>query len=87
MKKFNRRKSNGHHGSKRREQVQDANHFTWIAHIHSYTYRNSYNHVVRGASSAITEFGVDFVYVLKVPEVQSNDDARLCRHSLINSKL
>ena len=34
-----------------------------LTHLHQY----SYKHVVRSASSAITEFGIDF-FIFKVPE-------------------
>ena len=44
---------------------------TWIARIYSHTYISNtvtYNHVVRSASSAISDFGIDFYLILKVPE-------------------
>ena len=56
MKSFNRRSSRSHHGSKRRT-------LTWMAHIHAHTFHlHSYNHVVRSASSAITELGMDVLF-------------------------
>ena len=57
MKHINRRSSHGHHDSKRREMAQHAH-----SHgSHAVTHNNSYNHVVRNASSAIIEFGIEFL--------------------------
>ena len=39
MKKFYKRDSHGHHGSKRRELAQHI--LTWIARIHSHSYINT----------------------------------------------
>ena len=56
MKNFNRRSSHGRHGSKRRELL------TWIARIHSHAYINTVTTTVyRSASSAITQFGIEFL--------------------------
>ena len=57
-KRFNRRSSHGHHGS----STANWRTLTWIARIHSCTlHQHSYNHLVRSAGSAITEFGIDFL--------------------------
>ena len=57
MKYFIRRSSHGHHGSKRLELVQHAH----LRGSHAFTHTlNSYNHIVRSASSAITELGIQF---------------------------
>ena len=60
MKKFNRRSSHGHHGSKRRELVQHTH--THVDRTHSLTqlHQHSYNHFVQSASSPITEFGIKY---------------------------
>ena len=55
MKNFNSRYAHG--------LAQHAH--TWIACIHSHTslqHHHSYNLVVRSASSAITEFGIKFLF-------------------------
>ena len=63
MKYFIRRSSHGHHGSKRLELVQHAH----LRGSHAFTHTlNSYNHIVRSASSAITELGIQFFF--KVPD-------------------
>ena len=54
--------SHGDHGSKRRELAQHST-LPWIARIHSHTYINTVTtHIVRSASSAITQFGVRFLF-------------------------
>ena len=58
---FNRRSSHCHNGSKRRELAQHAHARGSQAFIHSHTYINSYNHVVRIAGWAISEFGIEFL--------------------------
>ena len=63
MKNFNKRSARGRHGSKRRELAHATRTLTWIARIHSHTYIN----VVRSASLAITEFGIEFY--LKLPDI------------------
>ena len=62
MKNFNSRNSHRHHVSKRRELAQHER----SRGLH----QHSYNHAVRSASSAITEFGIYFFifFILKVPE-------------------
>ena len=61
MKNFNRCSAHDHHGSKHGELLQHT-HSTWIAIIYSHAYFNSYNHMVQSASSAITEFGIKFLF-------------------------
>ena len=62
MKNFNSRSSRGHHGSKRRELTQHTH--THVDRTHSLTHlhQDSYNHAVRNASSAITEFGIEILF-------------------------
>ena len=62
MKDFNRCSSHGHCGSKRHELVQ-AQH-THVDRIHSLTHQHqcSCNHIVWSVSSAITEFGIKFLF-------------------------
>ena len=57
MKNFNRSSYHGHHGSKskRSELAQHAH--SRGSHTFTYTLISSYNHLVRSASSAITDFG------------------------------
>ena len=57
-KNSNRRSSRGHRGSKRRARTGATR--THVDRTHSLTHlhQHSYNHVLRSASSAITEFGI-----------------------------
>ena len=63
MKNFNRRSSHGHHGSKRHELAQHAHARGLHAFTHLQLHQHSYNHVVRSATSVITEFGIFFLNV------------------------
>ena len=48
-----------------------------LTHSLTHLHQHSYNHVMRSTSSAITEFGIDFVFcILKVPE--GNSVVRTC---------
>ena len=51
---------------------------SWIACIHSHTdlHQHSYSHVVRSASSAITQFGIKLmsVFISIFPNQSKNDD-------------
>ena len=61
MKKFNKRSPHGHELAQHTPHVDRTNS---LKHLH----QHRYNHVVRSASSSITEFGINF-FILKVPVV------------------
>ena len=59
MKNFNRRSSHDDHDSKHRKLAHHAHSRGSHAFTHT-LHQHSYNHIVRSANSAITEFGIDY---------------------------
>ena len=76
MKNFNRCNSHGHHGSKHRELAQHAHSRGSQAFTHTLDINTVTTTVVQSASSAITEFGIHFLFSSYPKEGGANRSSR-----------